>query len=132
METGDGVGSGMGKLCRYWAEKSDSLVVLMKGPNNCRLWVGGGSGGKGWTLENTRPETRSQTQNWNQNEVSPEEGVKRDMINSGLARVREWAKKDKSAKFTARLLFGTVDFVQIETVYFVIKRRKTDPIKPFP
>jgi hypothetical protein len=54
MEIVDGVGSGMRNLCRYGAEKSDSLVVLMKGPNNCRLWVGGGSGGKGRTLENTR------------------------------------------------------------------------------
>jgi hypothetical protein len=38
METGDGVGSGMRNLCRYGAEKSDSLVVLMKESNNCRLW----------------------------------------------------------------------------------------------
>jgi hypothetical protein len=45
----------------------------------------------------------TQTQNWNQNEVSPEEGVKREMINSGLTRVRERGKKDKSAKLTAQL-----------------------------
>jgi hypothetical protein len=56
---------------RYGAEKSDSLVVLMKGPNNCRLWVGGGSGGKGRTLENTRPETMFQTQNLNQTKYLP-------------------------------------------------------------
>jgi hypothetical protein len=37
------------------------------------------------------------------NEVSPEEGVKREMINSGQTRGRERAKKDKSAKFTVLL-----------------------------
>jgi hypothetical protein len=58
---------------------------------------------EGADLENTRPETRSLTQNWNQNEVSPEEGVKREMINSGLTRGLERGKKDKSAKFTALL-----------------------------
>ena len=92
----------------YGQRKSDSPIVPVKSPNNAAVAAAEAMEGRGGAKGNAVRGSTCQTQSW-------------ESVSPALGRIRETAKRDKRARFTALLHHVTVDLLRWS--FYQLKRR---------